>query len=68
MRHVLIDGVKIMYDLCLFIFWADWQASAVDSLKTHNSNVYDELTLYTAARAPAYPGYPVAQPFALTSS
>ena len=43
MRHVLIDGVKIMYDLCLFIFWADWQASAVDSLKTHNSNVYDEL-------------------------
>ena len=47
MRHVLIDGVKIMFDLCfdlcLFIFRADWQASAVDSLKTHNSYVYDEL-------------------------
>ena len=47
MRHVLIDGVKIMFDLCfdlcLFIYWEDWQASAVDSLKTHNSNVYDEL-------------------------
>ena len=24
-------------------FWADWQAPAVDSLKTHNSNVKDEL-------------------------
>ena len=28
----------------MFIYFlADWQASAVDSLKTHYSNVYDEL-------------------------
>ena len=47
LRHVLNDGVKIMFWIMfwfMFTFiWADGQASAVESLKTQNSNMYLEL-------------------------